>query len=139
MNNYFEVRVKFSGIDEASGKEKKFNNLYLVDAMSFTEAESKIQDYLKPYLDDNFIITQIKLCSYTEVFPYEDGDKWYKCRIEFTSLDEVSMKEKKASNNMLVLAPDLEEGRSRMVDQLKDTISDWEITAVFETKILDII
>lgn len=45
MAAYFQVKVQFT-VEDSKGKVKKQNVLYLVDAMSVTEAEARTVQYL---------------------------------------------------------------------------------------------
>lgn len=104
MQNLFECKVKYEKVDEASGQQKKVNETYLIDAVSFTEAESRIYQEMEKMISGEFAVTNIRKANYTEIFDNEDGDRWFKSKISFLSIDEKSGKEKKVSNQILVMA-----------------------------------
>ena len=137
MHNWFEVKVKYQKIDE-QGKEKKVNEPYLVDALSFTEAEARISKEMEPFVGDEFNIGGIKKANYTDLFPDETGDKWYKCKVSFVSLDEEKGVEKKTANYMLVQANDLKEAWDNLHKGLEGMLADFEVNAIQETMIMDI-
>ncbi len=138
MNTWFECKVKYETIDEKTGKEKKVNLPYLIDAVSYTEAESRIHAEMEQYVRGEFSVPSIKKANYTDLFFYDDGDKWYKCKVVYVSIDENAGKEKKVSNQMLVLASDLKEAYERINESMSGMTVDYDITAIIESPIADV-
>ena len=101
MNNWYECRVKFEKVLE-NGVQKKVTEVYLVDAMSFTEAENRIIEEMTPYISGEFEVTAVKKDRISEMFIDPEGDKWYRCKVMFITLDEKSGAEKKSASIMLV-------------------------------------
>lgn len=137
MNNYFEVTVKFEKTSE-EGKIKKVTERYLVDALTFTEAEARIIKEMKPFISGEFEVANINPQKYSELFWNEKCDKWFKTKVNFIVLDEEKGVEKKVANYMLVQANDLKEARELLVEGMKGSQADWEIASISETKILDV-
>ena len=73
MNIWFECKVRYQKIDE-SGKEKNVRESYLVDAVTFTDAEKIINQKLEEFISGEFIVTNINKSSLTDVFSFDDGD-----------------------------------------------------------------
>ncbi len=138
MNTWFECKVKYETIDEQTGKEKKVNLPYLIDAVSYTEAESRIHTEMEQYVRGEFSVSSIKKANYTDLFFFEDGDKWYKCKVMFVTLDEKAGKEKKVANQMLVLASDLKEAYERINKSMEGMTVDYDIVAIIESNIADV-
>ena len=82
---------------------------YLIDAMSFTEAETKINKELEPYISGDSLIVAIKIANYSELIPNEHGDRWFKCKVSFVSLDEEKGKESISNAYILVQANNVKE------------------------------
>ena len=137
MNNYFEVTVKFEKTSE-EGKIKKVTERYLVDALTFSEAEARIIKEMKPFISGEFEVSNINPQKYSELFWNEKCDKWFKTKVNFIVLDEEKGVEKKVANYMLVQANDLKEARELLVEGMKGSQADWEIASISETKILDV-
>ena len=137
MNNYFEVTVKFEKTSE-EGKIKKVTERYLVDALTFTEAEARIIKEMKPFISGEFEVANINPQKYSELFWNEKADKWFKTKVNFIVLDEEKGVEKKVANYMLVQANDLKEARELLVEGMKGSQADWEIASISETKIIDV-
>ena len=70
---------------------------YLLDAVSYTEAETRITEEMKAYTNEDFRIMNIKLANFAEVHPFENSDRWFKAKVSLVALDEESGKEKKLS------------------------------------------
>lgn len=136
--NWFEVKIKYQRIDE-QGKEKKVSEPYLINAMSFTEAEAKILEEMEPYVGEEFSITNIKRANYSDIFYYDDGDRWFKCKVEFVMLDEEKGVEKKTANYMLVQANDIDEALKNFTNSMKDCMADYTLQTIQETPIMDVI
>lgn len=137
MNNWFEVKVKYEKIDER-GAVKKVTEPYLIDAMSFTEAEARAIKELEPYLSGEFMISNIARANYSELFPYDDGDRWFKCKIAYVSIDEEKGTEKRKASYVLVQANDVKHAWENLVKSMENYMGDYEINGIQETNILDI-
>ena len=137
MNNWFECKIRYEKESE-KGKGKKVTETYLVDAISFSEAEERITKEITPYLNSDFSILGIKKAAINEIFTNNEGDRWYKCKVSFISIDEVNATEKKITSNMLVLASDINGAWDHLQEALKGTMSDYEVPIISETTIMDI-
>ena len=123
-----------------NGLTKKVSEPYLVDAISFTEAEKRIIEEIRPFMTGEFVISDIKRANYSEVFfcDAESADRWFKCKLSFITLDEKSGAEKKTNSYALVQAGDLREAIKYLDEQMKGTIMDYQIASVTETMIMDV-
>lgn len=137
MNNWYECKVKFEKTLE-NGIQKKVTETYLVDAMSFTEAENRIIEEMTPYISGEFEVTAVKKNRISELFADPEGDRWYRAKVMFVTLDEKSGNEKKSPSTMLVQAKDFQMAVKNLEDGMKGTMSDWEINTISETTILDV-
>ena len=137
MNNWYECKVKFEKTLE-NGIQKKVTETYLVDAMSFTEAENRIIEEMTPYISGEFEVTAVKKNRISELFADPEGDRWYRAKVMFVTLDEKSGTEKKSPSTMLVQAKDFQMAVKNLEDGMKGTMSDWEINTISETSILDV-
>ena len=137
MNKWYECRVKFEKVLE-NGTQKKVTEVYLVDAMSFTEAENRIIEEMTPYISGEFEVTAVKKDRISEMFIDPEGDKWYRAKVMFITLDEKSGAEKKSASIMLVQAKDFQTAIKNLENGMKGTMSDWEINTLSETVIMDV-
>lgn len=137
MQKWFECTIKYEKELE-DGKIAKITERYLVDALTFTEAEARIIKEMKPFISGEFEVANINPQKYSELFWNEKCDKWFKTKVNFIVLDEEKGVEKKVANYMLVQANDLKEARELLVEGMKGSMADWEIASISETKILDV-
>ena len=139
MHTWFECKVRYEKTLE-NGMNKKVTEPYLVDALSFTEAEARIIEEVSPYISGEFTIADIKRANYTELFFCEEdsADRWFKCKLTFISLDENSGAEKKTSSNMLVQAADLRDAVKKLDEGMKGSMMDYVISSMAETSIMDV-
>lgn len=137
MNNWYECKVKYEKTLE-TGTQKKVTEAYLVDAMSFTEAENRIIEEMTPYIVGEFEVAAVKKARISELFIDPEGDKWYRAKVMFITIDEKTGVEKKAASTMLVQASDFQHAVKNLEDGMKGTMSDWEINTISETLLMDV-
>lgn len=136
MAQWIETKLRYEKIDER-GKQKKVTEPYLVDALSFTEAEARIIEEMKAYISGEFTVSAVKKAKIAEVMPSDDGGYWYKIRAMFISLDERTGADKKTPHDFMIQAADLEDAIVSFKSEINLMI-DYEITAVAQTPILDV-
>ncbi len=134
---WYECKIKYSRIDE-DDRTKTFNQPYLFDAMSFTEAEARVNEEMQQYISTEFKITNIKVANFSEICPNEHGDRWFKCKLSCITLDEEKGTEKRANSYILVQANDVKDAYDTLAASLTDTVSNYEIPSVAESPILDV-
>ena len=137
MHNWFECKVSFEKIME-NGAQKKVTEPYLVDALSFTEAEARIIEEIRPFVSGEFTVTDIKRARLSELFFNENGDRFYKIKVYFITLDEKSGAEKKTSTQVLVQAADLRDAVKKLDEGMKGTMADYQLGMVSETPLMDV-
>ena len=137
MSTWFECKVKYEKMGN-DGKEKMVSEPYLIDAVSFTEAESRTHKELEPYITGDFFVSTIKIANFSELIPNEEGDRWFKCKAAFISLDEEKGIEKRSNTYMLVQANNVKEAYDNLSKALSDSIADFEIPAIQESPIMDV-
>ena len=135
--NYLECKISYEKTLE-NGKEKKVSEPYLVDALSFTEAEARIIEEVKPFISGEFEVKSIRKYKVAEIVVDESGDRFFKCKLNFITLDEKSGNEKKTATNILVQATTLDEAKVTLVNHMKTTMCDYSIEKIEETKIMDV-
>ena len=135
--NWFECKVSYEKLME-NGMQKKVTEPYLVDALSFTEAEARIIEEVKHTVSGEFMVTDIKRAKIAELFFNEAGDRYYKFKVFFITLDEKSGAEKKTAVQMLAQASDLKEAITILETGMKGTMSDYVIGSITETAIMDV-
>lgn len=139
MQKWFECSLKYDKVME-NGKEKKVTELYLVDALSITEAEARLIEEMTPFISGEFQCKGIKEAKYSEIFFSEEvtADRYFKCKLLFITLDEKSGKEKTTSTQILVQAADLRDAVKKLDEGMKGTMADYQIASVSETKIMNV-
>lgn len=137
MALWFECKVRYDKMME-NGMVKKVNEPYLVDALTFTEAEARIVEEMKPYISGEYSISSEKKTKISEIFFNEDGDRYYQVKMNIITLDEKSGAEKKTSTLILVQASDFEDALKKFQAGMEGTLSDYEIASITETMLMDV-
>ncbi len=144
MANWFECKVRYDKLQEGGTAVKKVTETFLVDALSFTEAEARIIEERTPYISGEFSVTAVKRTKIAEIFYDDSGDKWYQVKWLITTIDEKAaaagkpVQEKKVAVLNLVQASSLQGALETFLEGMKQTMADFEIAAINETPILDV-
>lgn len=138
-SEWFETKVQYDK-EQENGTQKKVTELYVVDALSFTEAESSIIKEIKPYNPGDYKVKNITPANYHEVFFSDDSqdDKWYKAKLAFITIDEKTEKEKRSIVHYLVQASSTDTAQKAINDVMSKSMIDYETVSISETKILDV-
>lgn len=140
LHTWFTCKVSYEKTLE-NGMNKKVTEPYLVDALSFTEAEARIIEEMAPYVSGEFTVSDVSRARYSEIFYAEDdinASYWYKVKLGFITLDEMTGAEKKTFTNVLVQATDLRDAVKRLDAGMKGSMADYIIVSVAETPIMDV-
>lgn len=136
---WFECKIRYEKLME-DGLQKKVTEQYVVDALSFTEAEASIIEDMSSYISGQFEVRDIKKAAYGEIFFSDDAsaDRWYKAKLQFIVIDEKSGKEKLSSVNYLVHAGSFVGAVKNIEEVMKTSVGDYVIASVAETQIMDV-
>lgn len=137
MNTWFECTSKYNKMDE-NGYEKKVSETYLLDAVSFTEAESRIYKELQSMVSGEFSVSKIAKTRIAEIIPSETGDRWYKSKVTFITVDEESGKEKRTSQSVLVSSCNIKDAYDQIIESMQGMMADFEISGITESTIMDV-
>jgi hypothetical protein len=137
MKNWFACVVKYTKEDE-KGNVKKISESYLVDALSFTEAEARLYEELGSVIRGEFQVASIAKSNLIDIFHYDDAETWYKCKVVYSTVDENSEKEKKVTNYMLVSAHNIKQAYERLEDSLKTMLVPYSVTAINECQFMEV-
>ncbi|MCQ2231654.1 MAG: DUF4494 domain-containing protein [Paludibacteraceae bacterium] len=138
-SNWFECQIIYDKIMD-NGTQKKTTEVYTVDALTFTEAESRIIEEMKPFISGEFNVKNINPTPYKEIFFSENDkdDRWYKVKIAFITFDENTHKEKETKVTYLVQGNNAEKASSYVNEIMNNAMADYRIIGNIETKILDV-
>ena len=134
---WYECKIKYRKTDD-TGLQKVTTEPYLVDALSYTEAESRITEEMSAYISEEFKITNIKVANFAEIHPFENADRWFKSKVSLVAYDEESGKERKTNMYLLVQANDVKEAYDNTIHAMKNTMGDYSIPAISESPIMDV-
>ena len=139
VSKYYEVKIQYQKMQE-DGKEKKVTEQYVVEALTFTEAESRIIEEMTPYISGEFDVVSEKIAPYNEIFLSDrtDDDKWFISKVGFITLDERTDNEKKQTFRYLVQAATSELALDYTKEMFSHGMSDYSIEAVQDTPTLDV-
>ena len=136
---WFETKIKYEKTLE-DGLTKKVTEQYVVDALSFTEAESRINVEMSNYISGEFDVSDIKKATYKEILfnDAEMADRWYKAKLQFITIDEKTDKEKRTNHYLLVQAGTLSAAVKSIEEAMRGSIMDYVVASIAETQIMDV-
>lgn len=136
---WFECKIRYEKVQE-DGLQKKVTEGYVVDALSFTEAEERIIEEMASYISGEFKVADIKQASYKEIFFSDDemADKWYMAKLAFITIDEKTEKEKRSNVNYLVQAGSFGSAMRAIDEVMGGTMIDYVILSIAETTLWDV-
>lgn len=139
MKEYIEANVKYDRAAE-NGALKPVTDRYIVDAITFSEAESRLLEEVGPFAAGEVVVKDMKRVQYMEIFECTDdsADKFFKVKISIISYDEEKEKERRTNAAILVQASDIPNALDRMREQMKSYMMEFDIVNVADTKIMDI-
>lgn len=140
LAQWFECKIKYEKVME-DGLQKQVVEQYVVDALSFAEAEQRIIEEMSQYISGEFEVADVKKAAYKEVFFDDDNaasDRWYKAKLQFITFDEKTEKEKRTNVTYLVQACSLHNALDNIDTVMKGTMIDYVQANVGETQLVDV-
>ena len=136
--DWFECKVRYEQTQD-DGMPKSVTETYVVDGIDFGDAFKNISEYAIKRIANEFEIVAMKKAQYAEIALYKSmGNVFYRVKINMITIDEKTDKQKKTPMFLLVRADNINEARKAVDDEyMKDSMIDYEISSVVETKIVD--
>lgn len=141
MGYWFECKVSYERQGTDAMGMKKVSEIYLLDALSFTEAEERIIREIQPFVSIGELeVINIKRVKFAEIFydNREEADHYYRAKVNFITIDEKSGTEKKSGVTMLLQSVSLPEALTLLTSELEKQLGDYEIASIADTQILDV-
>ena len=136
---WFECKIRYDKVDE-SGVNKAVTETYVVDALSFTEAEKAIIKDMEPFISGEFEVKDIKKATYKEIFFSDDSaaDKWFKVKLQFITFAEQTGNEKKSSVTYILQSDTFNNAVTSISEVMKGSMMEYVTANVQETSIMDV-
>jgi hypothetical protein len=137
MQKWFKCTVQYVKIDD-DGRERKVSEPYLVDAVSYTDAEARITKQCSEMISGEFVVKQITQTNIIEILPNENGGWFYTGKISIVTIDEKAGKEKKINESFLIEADDFKGALKAFETGLSYILVPYEITYLAVSNIVDV-
>lgn len=136
---WFTTKIKYDKTME-DGLIKRTNEVYMVEALTFAEAEKRIIQEMEPFISGEFEVAELKKTKLAELFESNDSlaDKWFSAKVAFITLDEKTGAEKQTVSPMMVQAIDTSDALKNLQTGMADTMGEWVIKSLTETKVMDV-
>jgi hypothetical protein len=136
MTTWFNCKVSFIRQHE-DGTMKRVKEAYLIDAISFTDAEARVHEEVGQHLSE-FIVESVTKMNVREVYRYTDSETWYKCKVVYLAFDEGKGKEKLITDLMFITATNLRQAYDRIVEKMGNIQLDYEVTEIVKSPIVEV-
>lgn len=138
MSQWFETKVKYDKTMLDTGAIKSVTEPYLVDALSFTEAEARITKEMEPFVSGELTVTAVRKVRFEDVLYHEGGDRWYKVKINMITIDEKTGAEKRSASFSLVQSSEFKLALDYFLEAMKSVLFDFEIVNITEMAYIDV-
>lgn len=138
MSQWFETKVKYDKTMLDTGAIKSVTEPYLVDALSFTEAEARIIKEMEPFVSGDLTVTAVRKVRFEDVLYHEGGDRWYKVKINMITIDEKTGAEKRSASFSLVQASEFKLALDYFLEAMKSVLFDFEVVNITEMAYIDV-
>ncbi len=137
MNKWYLCKVSYERQADEMGM-KKVTESYLVDALSFTEAEERVIKEVTPFVSVGELeVVNIRPMRLAELLLDEESGKYYRAKVNLTTIDTAGQ-ERKVGTAMVVQADSLLEGAKSLLAHLDSGVSAYELVSIGELDILDV-
>lgn len=136
--SFFESKVRHEAVLE-DGTQAKVVECYAVDAISFTECEARVTEFMGQYVSGEFEVLTESHAPYSDILRDEESDKFYKVNANFITLNEKTNKEKKTKYVVLVEATSIDDARKKFDEFMSGSMVDYVITAVSESNVMGVV
>lgn len=131
MKKWFLVKVKYTKQLE-NGRFKRVSEPYLLSALTFTDAESRIYDELSSIIKGEFDVLSISVVDFSDVIGNDNAYIWFKSKVHIDLLDGGVFK-----SNVLVCASNVDEAHSIILEKIEGA-DESSIKSIVETQIIDV-
>ena len=140
MTDYYIATVKYGDIDQTTGKEVVLSEQYLLDSVSFADAEERIYGEIVSRTNGDFDVSGIKRVKLSEIIfdPKSVKDTWYKAKVQFFESDEKTGKIKKVNHGVLVNSQNIKTAISDIIDRMCDVVEPWAIVSIADTELIEV-
>lgn len=136
MQRWYTVKVKYMKKGENGEESKKANEAFLLPAVSFTDAEARINKEIGQTADGEFLVHAMSLTEVQDIFRNDEGGQWYNCKITITYEDDDKVT--KVKQNYMVEAMSVQAATLKVDEELKDAMFEYETTATSFSPIVDV-
>ncbi len=137
MKIWYSCKVKHNK-EMDDGMLKQVTDAFLLDAVSYTDAESRLYEICERDIHGEFTVTQITKTNIAEVIMEEDAEKWYKSKVVYMTVDGDSEKEVKINSYLLVSAEHVKQAYEKLEQHLNSMLVPYEIPSITLTNFLEV-
>jgi len=136
MQRWYTVKVKYMKKGQEGEESKKANEAFLLPAVSFTDAEARINKEIGQAADGEFLVHAMSLTEVQDIFRNTEGGQWYACKITITYEDDGKIT--KVKQNYMIEGMSVQDATTRLDEELKDAMFDYETTNVALSPIIEV-
>jgi hypothetical protein len=134
----FIVKVKVDRPND-EGLVKTVREEYACKAVNFTDCEAKITQEVgsADNVKNSFDILAEAVAPYKEAFIFDEGENFYKVKVQEPYLDD-SGNEKKSNIYYLLNADSVKQAGERIAEAYSGSVKDYTVAAIIDQKTLEV-
>ena len=137
MKTWYSCKVKHNKEGD-DGMLKQVTDTFLLDAVSYTDAEARMNEVVARDISGEFAVTNISKTNIAEVINYEDSDTWFKCKVTYSTVDGDNDKEVKINTYILVCALHVKRAFERIEKHFEGMLVPYDIPSITQTNIIEV-
>ena len=140
ITQFFECAIKYEKTFD-DGILKKVTEKYLVDALSFTEAEARITEEIMSFVNGECIVKSIKRTNIVEIISNKTdkvADSWFNVKLKYILIDEKSGNERHTYTHVLVNSDNIDDATESVNTAMNGTMCDYVVESVSLSQYIDV-
>ena len=137
VKHWFNCKVSSRSLDSEGAEVKKVEQ-FVLDAYTYTEAETRMTQICEYEGIRPFEITQLTKTNLVEVIRHPECDKWFRVKVAMTSFDADRGTEKESNQHVLVSATDVRDAFDKVAKHMNQLGVGYVIPSIAYQKIVEV-
>ncbi len=136
MKTWYSCKIRY-GKQNEDGSLKQVTDAYLLDAVSYTDAEARIHDVVGRELPGEFAVTNIGKTNIEDVVPSEEAETWFKCKVTYATVSG-NDKEVKVNTYLLVCALHVKQAFEKVEEFFAAMLVPYDVPSITQTNFVEV-
>ena len=132
---FYEIKISYTrqtGEDNPAAVKET----YLVEGLTCADVENRLIEDIKPLISGEWEVKSCKQVQFYDLIPNPEGDRWYKARVEMSTVED-NGKETRKAVSIYVQAGNVTEANKVLHQSLSNL--DCEVVSITRSPILEVL